>query len=269
MDHTPCSFIWYELITPDLDGAKVFYDAVVGWRIDGPGEQPGDSFYRMIMRGADAVNPGATGGVLHLSAEMSAAGARPAWVAYLHADDVDAKAAEIVADGGAQLMAVQDIPQGRFALVTDPQGVPFYVMTPIPSEDAPNAASTVYDRDTPQHVAWNELATTDLPAAKDFYARHFGFVFEGAMPMGEWGDYCFFTQNGMGIGAAMPVLPHAPMPRWTFYFRVDDIDCAAAAVTAGGGQVIQGPEEVPGGDWSLNAIDPQGAFFALVGHKGA
>ena len=26
-------FIWYELMTPDAEGAKAFYDAVVGWNI--------------------------------------------------------------------------------------------------------------------------------------------------------------------------------------------------------------------------------------------
>jgi predicted enzyme related to lactoylglutathione lyase len=262
---TPCSFIWYELMSPDLDGAKAFYDAVVGWRIDGPGEQPGDSFYRMIMRS----DGGANGGALHLTPEMQDAGARPCWVAYFHAADVDAKVAEIVADGGAQLMAVQDIPQGRFAMVTDPQGVPFYVMTPLPPEDAPDAVSTVFDPSTPQHVSWNELRTTDLAAAKDFYARHFGFVFNGSMPMGELGEYCFFEQNGVGIGAMMQKPPTLPVPGWNYYIRVADIDHACAAIAAGGGQLIHGPIAVPGGDWSLNAIDPQGAPFALVGQKGA
>lgn len=27
------AFIWYELMTPDPDTAKVFYDAVIGWDI--------------------------------------------------------------------------------------------------------------------------------------------------------------------------------------------------------------------------------------------
>ena len=29
------AFIWYELMTPDAAAAKAFYDAVVGWDIDG------------------------------------------------------------------------------------------------------------------------------------------------------------------------------------------------------------------------------------------
>lgn len=258
-------FIWYELMTTDLDGAKAFYDAVVGWRIDGPGEQPGDDFYRMIMRG----DGGATGGALRLSPEMMAEGAHPAWVPYLYAADIDARIAAILADGGRQLSGRMDIAEGSFAMVTDPQGIPFYLMQPSPPEDRPDAGSSSYDRTTPQHVSWNELVTPDLGAAKAFYARHFGFEFNRSMPMGELGDYCFIDQNGLDIGAAMQAPPDWPRKGWTLYIRVADIDHAAAAVTAGGGQVLRGPDQVPGGDWTLIGIDPYGANFALVGARGA
>ena len=45
---------------------------------------------------------------------------------------------------------------------------------------------------------------------------------------------------------------------------VDEIEAAKARVLDGGGQVIHGPMEVPGGAWVINGIDPQGAMFALV-----
>ena len=32
----------------------------------------------------------------------------------------------------------------------------------------------------------------------------------------------------------------------------------------GGGSVMMGPMEVPGGAWILNCLDPQGAYFSLV-----
>ena len=61
--------------------------------------------------------------------------------------------------------------------------------------------------------------------------------------------------------------PHVPVNGWNYYIRVAGIDAAKAAVEANGGKVLHGPMEVPGGDWILNGIDPQGAMFALVGAK--
>ena len=39
-------------------------------------------------------------------------------------------------------------------------------------------------------------------------------------------------------------------------------------MTAGGGTVLNGPMAVPGGGWIIQALDPQGAMFALVGMRG-
>ena len=47
----------------------------------------------------------------------------------------------------------------------------------------------------------------------------------------------------------------------------DAIDAAAARIAAAGGKVVNGPMEVPGGSWIVNALDPQGALFALVAPK--
>jgi uncharacterized protein len=55
-----------------------------------------------------------------------------------------------------------------------------------------------------------------------------------------------------------------PASTWGFYVNVESIDAAIERVKAGGGQVTNGPHEVPGGSWIVQAIDPQGAAFALV-----
>ena len=69
------------------------------------------------------------------------------------------------------------------------------------------------------------------------------------------------------LGAVMPMMPGMPMPAWSFYFRVADIDVAAARITEQGGTLFQEPIEIPGGEFSLNASDPQGAMFGLVGPR--
>jgi predicted enzyme related to lactoylglutathione lyase len=56
-------------------------------------------------------------------------------------------------------------------------------------------------------------------------------------------------------------------PHWNQYFRVHDVDRAKAAIEAGGGKVVHGPHEIPGGDFAMNCIDPQGASFGLVGGR--
>jgi hypothetical protein len=54
-----------------------------------------------------------------------------------------------------------------------------------------------------------------------------------------------------------------PASFWTYYFTVDGVRAAAGRLTAAGGKVINGPMQVPGGDWVVQAMDPQGGMFAL------
>ncbi|HMO75343.1 MAG TPA: VOC family protein [Sphingopyxis sp.] len=258
------NFIWYELMTPDPVGAAAFYGAVVGWTISADSDPAaGDVDYRMIVRS----DGGHAGGVLALNADMLAGGARPGWLGYLDVADVDAAVAAIVGDGGAVHMPATDLPVGRMAMVADPQGAPFYVMKPVPPEGMEGMESDVFSVTEAQHVRWNELATSDPDAAIAFYARHFGWGQEGEMPMGELGAYRFIQRGDVGLGAVMPLMEGMPAPAWTFYIGVDDIDRAAAAVTAEGGTITNGPMEIPGGEYAMNAIDPQGAAIGLVGPR--
>jgi predicted enzyme related to lactoylglutathione lyase len=261
------AFIWYELMTTDPEGAAAFYGPIVGWTIaahSGPetGQETGMD-YRMIGRS----DGGFAGGVLKLTDEMRQGGARPLWIGYLYVTSVDEAVAAIVADGGKEMMAAMDIEVGRIAMVTDPQGVPYYVMTPKPPAHAPDASSDVYDRYAEQRVAWNELMSPDLDAAKAFYARHHNFEFNEVMPMGPMGDYCFIDHGGETIGAVMQKSEEMPCGLWNFYIRVPEIRAATAKVKELGGQVFNGPMEVPGGDWIINGMDPQGAMFSLVAAK--
>ena len=259
------SFIWYELMTSDPDAAARFYGAVVGWTIAAHSdpEAPGGVDYRMIVRD----DGGNAGGVPALNADMVAGGARSAWLGYLYTPDVDATIADITADGGAVHMPATDLPVGRIAMVADPQGAPFYVMNPIPPAGAEDMDSDAFSVTEAQHVRWNELATSDPEAAIAFYRKHFGWGQEGAMDMGEMGQYRFLQVGETGIGAVMPLMPGMPAPLWTSYIGVDDIDRAKSALEAEGGTLVNGPMEIPGGEHALVAIDPQGALFGLVGPR--
>ena len=256
------SFIWYELMSPDPEGSKAFYDSVVDWNIgEGVPEYNG---YRMIGRS----DGGFAGGLLPLTNEMQQHGARPAWLGYIYVEDVDATVASIERAGGKALMpAFEVLNVGRVAMVADPQGAPFYIMKPIPPANDPEGKSDVFSVDQPQRVRWNELATSDPDAAVDFYRSQFGWDQHGDMDMGEMGKYRFIQANGVNIGAVMRKPPQLPMSLWTYYIGVDDINRAVEAINASGGRVLNGPMEIPGGEFALNGLDPQGASFGLVGPR--
>ena len=252
------SLVWYELMTDDPDAAKAFYDTVVGWEVGA--RQAGDQDYRMIGRG----DGGFAGGVLGLTDEMRRHGARPMWLGYVGVDDVDTAVARVEAKGGKALMPAFDIPQGRIAMIADPQGNPLYVMKPVPPAGKREGQSDVFSPDAEQRIGWNELTTADPAAARQFYGDLFGWTSDDFMPMGEFGEYRFFAHAGTTIGAVCGVSPGGSAG-WRYYIRVPSISAAVEAVKANGGTVSMGPHEVPGGDHIIIGNDPRGAEFALVG----
>ncbi|SRR5258706_311305 len=255
----PGDFIWYELMTTDAEGAKAFYDAVVGWNIgEGAEEYQG---YRMINRSDGKF----AGGVLPLTDEMTQHGARPTWLGYLNVENVDDAVAAIEKAGGKALMPPFDIPNvGRIAMVADPQGAPFYVMKPIPPAGQEKQASDVFSPDQPQRVSWNELSTSDPAGARKFYGEQFGWGSDEYMDMSELGEYRFLDHHGIRLGALCGVM-QGQQPKWRYYFRVPSVSAAKATAEEKGGTIHMGPHQVPTGDYIIIGTDPQGAEFALVG----
>ena len=255
-------FIWYELLTSDADAAQDFYGKLLGWTFADSGYTGVD--YQNFSAGDQIV-----GGLMKITDEMKNSGAEPTWLGYIAVDDVDKSVKALEAGGGSVLMPALDMDgNGRMAMVADPQGVPFYLMKPQPPANEPDATSLSFAATEPMigHCAWNELSTTDPIAASKFYQEMFGWEKEGEMDMGPLGKYEFLRHDFM-IGAIMPKMPEMPSSAWSYYFRVSDINVAAEQVKASGGTVTQGPDEIPGGEFSLSGVDPQGANFALVGPK--
>jgi uncharacterized protein len=76
-----------------------------------------------------------------------------------------------------------------------------------------------------------------------------------------------FATGDASVGGMMTKMAHVPVPFWLYYFVVANIDAAIARATDGGGQIMHGPVQVPGGVWIAQALDPQGAMFAVVGPR--
>jgi predicted enzyme related to lactoylglutathione lyase len=250
------AFVWHELMTSDPAAAIAFYGSVVGWSAQ-PSPVPGMEYW-MLKAGETPV-----GGLMRVPEDAKKEGAGPMWVGYVGVDDVDAATEKAKALGGIEYRPPHDIPDvGRFSIIGDPQHAMlamFKAAQPMPG--APPAPGTQ------GHVGWNELYAVDWEKAFAFYSEMFGWRKDQAMPMGETGTYQLFAHGEHAIGGMMNKPAQMPMPAWTFYFNVDDVDAAIERTKAGGGQILNGPMQVPGGSWIAQALDPQGAAFALVGKR--
>jgi predicted enzyme related to lactoylglutathione lyase len=255
MPQQPNNFVWYELMTTDQPAAEAFYRAVVGWQTADAG-QPG---MRYTILSADGLG---VGGLMALPAEACAAGAKPGWIGYVGVANSDAAAKRIAASGGSIQRAPQDIPNvGRFAVVADPGGAVFALFTPLPREQPPPKVDPM----TPGHIGWHELyAGNGQEAAFAFYSAQFGWTTIDLLDMNAMGKYRIFGTDGVPRGGMMDKPADAPGPAWAFYVNVDSVDAAAERIKANGGTVLLEPQEVPGGSWIIQALDPQGASFALV-----
>jgi uncharacterized protein len=248
----PNAFVWYELMTTDLDAAAAFYGKVIGWRAQDSG-QP-DMRYTIMNAGEKMV-----AGVMALPPEACAAGVRPGWVGYIGTGEVDAATERVRQAGGAVHRPPADIPGiGRFSVVADPQGAVFMLFQPAGGDGSPAPAGT------PGHVGWRELYAAEWVSAFDFYAAQFGWTKKEVVDIGPMGTYQLFSAVGDAIGGMMTKPDAIPQPAWLYYFNVDSADAAAVRVAAAGGNVMNGPMQVPGGSWILQCMDPQGAMFALV-----
>jgi uncharacterized protein len=190
-------------------------------------------------------------------------GAPPSWIGYVAVDDVDATTERVKRLGGTVYVPPSDIPNvGRFSVLADPQKAVFALFKSLQT-----SAAQLPEPDSAGHIGWHELLADDWQKAFGFYSELFGWQKSDAMPMGEMGTYQMFSAGGQAIGGMFNKPPAVPAPHWLYYFNVGDIDAAVERVWANGGQILNGPMEVPGGHWIIQGKDPQGAMFALVGKR--
>ena len=243
--------VWSELMTTDVKGAEDFYKKVVGWTAEPFSNSPNQ--YIQFKRSGGA---GAAG----LMERPQGMNMPPFWSMYIAVPDLDEAVKNVKRLGGGELSEVITVPTiGRMQLLRDPQGAAFYVIQPEPRDNPPDREPEAGE------ASWIELMTTDAAAAEKFYQELFGWQPGEAMDMGEMGKYHIFNRGSRMMGGMMnkpPAMAQVP-PNWGIYFMVPDINAAVERVKANGGQVLNGPIQVPGGSWILNAMDPQGAAFSL------
>jgi uncharacterized protein len=246
--YTPGTFSWADLTTTDQEAAKAFYGGLFGWEAE---DMPvGDGVYYSMQRvgGKDvaAISP--------QQQQQRDAGVPPLWNSYISVENADA-----VADRARELGATVHAPPfdvmeaGRMAVIQDPQGAHFLLW----QANRHIGAALV---NAPGALSWNELASPNLDASKEFYSSLFGWTvepFEGSPQ-----PYLTIKNGEANNGGIRELDSPGPPPHWLVYFAIDDIDRGLAKVEQLGGVKHAGPMDIGIAKIAVVA-DPQGAIFAL------
>jgi predicted enzyme related to lactoylglutathione lyase len=247
-------FVWYELLTTDIAAAKAFYSSVLGWS-----EQDASTpefAYTLFTSGKIPVS-----GLMELPEEARRMGAMSRWVGYVGVDDIDAAADRFKRLGGAVYVPPTDSNIGRISVVADPQTATLALVNGLKAVQPERA-----ELDELGRVGWHELLAADWKNAFAFYNDLFGWRKMDA-ESGSTDKYQLFSSGGQMIGGMFTKRPQEPIPFWLYYFNVEDLDAAIARVTNGGGQVFEGPLELPDSSWVARCRDPQGTAFAIQGKR--
>ena len=247
--YLPGKFVWFELLTQDIDKAVKFYDGLFGWhavRVPmGDGEP-----YLMINNGDQAI-----GGY-----RKGPPGVKSHWVSYLSVPDVDASHSAAVAAGCRIMMAPTNFGSvGRAAAMADPTGASFCVWKGT-NGDPPDVEKTPMGG-----WFWNELWTSNDDKALAFYETMFGFTHD-AMDMGPTAYYVLKADGRPRAGLCQSVNPEAKS-MWLPYVAVPDCDETARNVAALGGELATSPRDIPGTGRFGIAVDTTGAAVAFITPK--
>ncbi|MBV9899026.1 MAG: VOC family protein [Chloroflexi bacterium] len=246
--YAPGTPMWIDHTSKDVQAAAKFYGQLFGWQAQDMGEEAGHyTMFTLNGKQVAATTP-----------PMSP-DAPPAWTTYIATDNAAATAEKVKAAGGQVLVepfAVMD--QGSMGVFVDPTGAVFCVWQAAAHKGAEIA-------NQPGSFCWNELETRDLPKAKDFYSKVFGYgLHANAMPGG--GEYVELQVNGRSVAGAQDMSSMQPAqvpPHWLVYFAVANTDDTVKKAQQLGGKVMSPAMDIPQGRMAV-LTDPEGAAFAII-----
>ena len=241
--YAPGTPSWVDLGSPDTAASAAFYGGLFGWTAEIDPRPEAGGYGMLTLRGKNVAGIG----------PQQNPDLPPYWTVYVTVADADATAATATANGATLIAGPMDVfDAGRMAVLQDPVGSFISIWQP----DQHIGCQLVNE---PGTFGWNELATTDLAKARDFYTAVFGW---GIAPGSSGDTAAIFTVGDAMVCGAHPA-GEGEFPAWTVWFTVDDCDAASAKVTELGGTVLMPPSDMDFGRGAVVA-DPQGAVLGLA-----
>ncbi len=116
---------------------------------------------------------------------------------------------------------------------------------------------------------WNELASSDIEAAKRFYTELFGWKLkEGDAGTMKYNEIVVGERAVGGMYQMGPEYGNAPS-HWMPYVAVEDVDEMVKRVEALGGKVCVPPTDIPNTGRFAVINDPSGATLSILKLSGA
>ncbi len=245
----PGKFIWFDLVTDDVDRARHFYRELFGWEFETLGT--GTAAYTVIRHKQRAI-----GGMV-FDERTDPNRNESQWIGFISVPDVTKVVKGMKSGSGEVLVAPTKLSgRGMYAILTDAEGAVFGVCRSS-SGDPPD-----YQPQQNEWL-WAECWSGDPEGAAGFYKAIGGYTVK---PFAGDTDHVALHLKSQGFSRAGLVKIPDPQIRsgWLYYVRAANLAQTLEQVRSLGGQVLVAPENTTG--WERVAIieDPTGAPLGLA-----
>lgn len=240
--YTPGRVTWRELMTTDVERARVFYSEAFHWRIEAGMDMGEAGTYFMCTAGDKQV-----AGLMKSPAPMSY------WGSVVSVTDPDAAVAKATELGAKVMLPPTSMPGvGRYATISDADGAVISMLKSDDGDPAPGMPKL-------SELYWESLSTSDVARASAFYTQVFGWQ----SGVGSNGVAMFSTHGTPETGVADVQKAQGFPPHWMTYVVVAKIESACSRVEGLGAKVLVPLIEVPTVGRIAVIADPTGAVIGL------
>ena len=247
--HQIGKFVWFDLLTEDVQAAQKFYTELFGWRFEA---SAGSSDYAVIYSGNKPI--GGIVGQGNNDPEVQ----ESIWLASLSVENVDRAVSAVKARYGKVLDDPMDVKgRGRMAVIQDPEGAQL-VLIRSSGGDPPDAGINSGE------WLWVDLFTRDAQTANEFYEALAGYTTQAIKTEGDH-SYNLLQRNGRSYGGVVELPWEDVEPNWLPYIKVDDLENIIGQAEKLGGVLILRMKNV------AIIADPSGGVFGIqmVGRTGS
>jgi len=246
--------VWHDLLTNTPEESRKFYGELFGWEFETPGIDlgfGGESSYMLIRHNGDLI-----GGMIDANA-LKKKNNISQWMTMMSVDDIDAASSSIAGTGGKVLTPPTELKsRGKLAIVEDPTGAIFALIETKEGDPA--------DREpTHNNFFWDELWTSDVEQASDFYHHVVGYEREDQPIESSGSAYHVLKTDDKPRAGIMSNPFEGERPVWVNYIRVENPETITARVESLGGQILVDTQPRDIGGKVAFIAGPSGAGIAL------